>query len=586
MAPDRDRDLLDPLLISLMLGALVLVVASVLGGGVSTSVAGIRISARELFRPTVLAISVALFAMYRSKRRAQQFSDLWATAQRHATTLAVIIASVMFTSAMRMSLFEARASDQSGYVSQAELWAQSNLTTPMPLAATAPWPDATWTFSPLGYRPGRVPATVVPTYPPGLPLIMAGFMKVFGPFGAFIAVPLLGGLAIVATFFLGRRIGGPVCGLLAAMLLSTSPIFLYQLREPMSDVPVTAWWLVATLLVAKPTAMAAVGGGLAASAAIATRPNLVPLAAVLGLFVLCCSGSVLRTRLRNAILFAAGVLPGCIGLALLNRSLYGSPLESGYGSTAVLFKLEYLSTNLSSYPRWLVESETPLILLAFIAPFLVRTSLSWLFVAIIATLFASYAFYLPFDNWTYLRFLLPAIAPMLILCGTVIVRFSERVPSGFARWAVAAVCLVVMAWRWDSAGMQRPRPNDRRFALVGEFVRDELPPNAILLSMQHSGSIRYYSKRVTLRWDLLHPEWLERSFAFLRTNGYQPLLVLEEWEQPLFRERFGAHTKLGALDWQPIATHSGEIRTDIFDPADQGGSRQPVPTKTIAAPIE
>src|SRR5688572_10462521 len=148
MAPDRDRDLLDPLLISLMLGALVLVVASVLGGGVSTSVAGIRISARELFRPTVLAISVALFAMYRSKRRAQQFSDLWATAQRHATTLAVIIASVVFTSAMRMSLFEARASDQSGYVSQAELWAQRNLTTPMPLAATAPWPDATWTFSP------------------------------------------------------------------------------------------------------------------------------------------------------------------------------------------------------------------------------------------------------------------------------------------------------------------------------------------------------------------------------------------------------------------------------------------------------
>jgi hypothetical protein len=586
MAPDRDRDLLDPLLITVLLGASVLAVASVLGAGVSTSVAGIRMSARELFRPTVLAVSVALFALYRSERRAQQFSALWIAAQRHATKIALLIAIVVFTSAMRMSLFEARASDQSGYVSQAELWARGDLTTPMPLAATAPWPDATWTFSPLGYRPGLVPATIVPTYPPGLPLIMAGFMKVFGPFGAFIAVPLLGGLAIVAIFFLGRQMGGAACGLLAAMLLSTSPIFLYQLREPMSDVPVTAWWLIATLLATTPTSVSALGAGLAASAAIVTRPNLVPLAAVLGLFVLCCSGSVLRTRLRNAICFAAGVLPGSIALAFLNRSLYGSALESGYGSTAVLFKLEYLGTNLSSYPRWLVETETPLILLAVVAPFLIRTSLFWLFVAITAALFASYAFYLPFDNWTYLRFLLPAIALMLILCGAAILSLSERVQSQFARWAVAAACLVVMAWRWDSAGMQPPQPNDRRFAVVGEFVRDELSQNAVLLSMQHSGSIRYYSNRVTLRWDLLHPEWLERSLAFLRTNGYQPLLVLEEWEQPLFRARFGAHTKLGALDWQPIATYSGEIRTDVFDPADQGGSREAATTKTIEAAIE
>ena len=586
MPPERDRDFLDSLLITVMLGALALAVASVLGAGMSTSVAGIRISARELFRPTILAISAGLFAFYRSERRAQHFSRLWTAAQRHATTLALLIAIVLFTSAMRMSLFEARASDQWGYVSQAELWARGNLVTPMPLAATAPWPDATWTFSPLGYRPGLLPATIVPTYPPGLPLMMAGFIKVFGPFGAFIAVPLLGGLAIVATFFLGRRIGGATCGLLGAMLLSTSPIFLYQLREPMSDVPVTAWWLVATLLVATPTAISAFGGGLAASAAIVTRPNLVPLAAVLGVFILCCSGRVLRTPLGNALSFAAGVVPGCLGLALLNRSLYGSPLESGYGSTAVLFKLEYLGTNLSNYPRWLVETETPLILLAFAAPWFFRRSLSWLFLAITATLFASYAFYLPFDNWTYLRFLLPAIAVMLILSGAVILRVSERMPSHFARWSAAAVCLAMMAWRWDSAGMQPPHPNDRRFAVVGEFVRDELPSNAVLFSMQHSGSIRYYSGRTTLRWDLLHPEWLDRSIAFLRTNGYHPLVVVEEWEQPLFRERFGAHTKLAALDWQPVATYSGEVRTDVFDLSDHGRPDRPAAIKTIQASIE
>jgi hypothetical protein len=64
------------------------------------------------------------------------------------------------------------------------------------------------------------------------------------------------------------------------------------------------------------------------------------------------------------------------------------------------------------------------------------------------------------------------------------------------------------------------------------------------------------------------------------------LLVLEKWEQPLFAQRFGAHTKLAALDWQPVATYSGEIRTDVFDPADQGRSGPPAATKTIAAATE
>jgi hypothetical protein len=581
MALDRDRDRVDYFLIGLMIGALVLAVAAVFGAGLATSVAGIRISVRTLLRPLVIAVSAALIAVWRSKRRERQFAQLWTGAQRHATTIAVCVGVVVFAVAMRTSLFEARASDQYGYVSQAALWARGNLAVQQPLAAEAPWPDAAWTLTPLGYRPGQLPATIVPTYPPGLPLIMAALIKLFGPFGAFIVVPLLGSLAVVTTFFLGRRIGGATCGLLAAMLLSTSPIFLVQLREPMSDVPVTAWWLVATLGIAASSPVSALGGGLAASAAIVTRPNLVPLAAVLGVFVLGYSAARLRTRLANASSFAAGVLPGCLGLALFNRSLYGSPFESGYGSTAELFKVEYFRSNLSSYPRWLVETETPLIVLALLAPWLIRSSLSWLFLGISATVFFCYVFYVPFDNWTYLRFLLPAIPLLLILSGGVILNLSQRLPSNFSRWLVAAFCLVVMAWRWDSAGMQPPRPNDRRFAIVGEFVRDELPQNAILLSMQHSGSVRYYSDRLTLRWDLLPPEWLEPSLAFLRTKGFHPLLVLEAWEQPLFAQRFAAHTKLAALDWQPVATYSGEVRTDIFDPADYGQSAALASPRTI-----
>jgi hypothetical protein len=302
---------------------------------------------------------------------------------------------------------------------------------------------------------------------------------------------------------------------------------------------------------------------------------------VLGVFVLVYSTPLFRTRLRNAMIFAAAVVPGCVALALINRHLYGSAMESGYGSTEELFALAYLPTNLSTYPRWLVETETPIVLLAILAPWFLRTPLAWLFIGMTAMVAVSYAFYLPFDNWTYLRFLLPAIPLLLTLSSGVTRRVTQKLSAPFGRWVVAGVCLIVMAWRWDNAGMQPPHPNDRRFAVVGEFVRDRLPPNAILLSMQHSGSVRYYSGRPTLRWDLLDPDWLDRALTFLRAKGYHPFLLLEDWERPQFTQRFAAHTPLGALDWQPIATYSGDIRTDIFDPADRGRSSVPVQTRTI-----
>ena len=582
-SPHRDADWVDRLLVALIIGALILVVASMFGAGVSTSVAGVRISVRTLLRPLVVAALLTLIAAWRSPRRERQLTQLWNTALSHGTSVAIVIAVFVFAIAMRTSLFEARASDQYGYVSQAALWANGTVVIHEPLAATAPWPNATWSVAPLGYRPGREPATIVPTYPPGLPLIMAVFIRLFGPFGAFLVVPLLGSLAVIATFFLGRQTAGVACGLFAAMALATSPIFLFQLREPMSDVPVTAWWLIATLLVTAPYSAAALAGGFAALAAIVTRPNLIPLAAVLVVYIVTRASMPIRIRLRNAALFSAGTLSACVALAILNRSLYGSPFESGYGSTAELFKLQYLTANLATYPRWLIETETPVIILALLAPWFVSPSLSRLFLAISATLFASYAFYVPFDNWTYLRFLLPAIALLLILTSGVVLQLSLRLRSPLSRWAVAALCLAVMGWRWDSAGMQPPQPNERRFAVVGEFVRNELPPNAILLSMQHSGSVRYYSGRPTVRWDLLPEEWLDGSVRFLREKGYVPLLLLEEWEQPLFVQRFAPHSKLGALDRQPLATYTGQTRADIFDLSDQANTGSTEPSRKIVS---
>ena len=51
----------------------------------------------------------------------------------------------------------------------------------------------------------------------------------------------------------------------------------------------------------------------------------------------------------------------------------------------------------------------------------------------------------------------------------------------------------------------------------------------------------------------------------LREAGYLPYLVLEPWEESLFRERFTGKSRIGALDWPPSAQIGTAVR--IYDVA-------------------
>ena len=139
----------------------------------------------------------------------------------------------------------AGSADSYGYVSQALLWLKGLPVQAEPLAVMVPWQNVPWSLAPLGYRPGVDVGIIVPTYPPGLPLVMAAFARVGGPGAVYWAVPVLGAVAVWLTYLLGRRHAGATSGAAAALLLAASPVFLYQLVQPMSDVPVTAWWLLA-----------------------------------------------------------------------------------------------------------------------------------------------------------------------------------------------------------------------------------------------------------------------------------------------------------------------------------------------------
>src|SRR5262249_794882 len=180
---------------------------------------------------------------------------------------------------LRWGAMVAGGADSYGYISQAALWHRGLPIVRQDVVGASPWPDPAETWAPLGYRPSpHERGAIVPIYPPGLPLLMALFQTIGGFCAAFLVVPISGALTVWLTFVLGRRVVGAAgVALWSAVLVSTSPVFLYQLMNAMSDVPVTAFWSLALVLaiIGRPLA-----SGLAASIAIAIRPNLVVLAPV------------------------------------------------------------------------------------------------------------------------------------------------------------------------------------------------------------------------------------------------------------------------------------------------------------------
>ena len=107
---------------------------------------------------------------------------------------------------------------------------------------------------------------------------------------------------------------------------------------------------------------------------------------------------------------------------------------------------------------------------------------------------------------------------------------------------------------------------EARYARAGVYVAGHLPPNALVLTSWESGSVRFYGGRKTLVWDALDPAWLDRAIAYARTRGFEPYLLLERWEEPIFRQRF-AGSATAALDWPPLAEIAGQVR--IYRPDDR-----------------
>ena len=102
-----------------------------------------------------------------------------------------------------------------------------------------------------------------------------------------------------------------------------------------------------------------------------------------------------------------------------------------------------------------------------------------------------------------------------------------------------------------------------RYATAGRYIAEKLPERAVFFTMLHSGSARYYSGRLTVRYDLIPPQLLERAIAHFQGQGYAPYFLLDDGERGHFVDRFSSATSLAALDWQPVATLDGVAIYDV-----------------------
>ena len=491
---------------------------------------------------------------------------------RAAVAVAIVAALSLFTVGIVSGTWAVGGSDSSCYALMAEAFAQGSLQPFLPLAVQAPWSHASLTFAPAGFIPSPVrPAFASPVCAPGFSLLMVPFRWVGGLDGIFLVTPVASAILVWCTFLATRHFAGPVAAAAAAVLVATSPIVLFQAVQPMNDIATTALWMAVVAGATAAEGRRAWIVGALTGLAVLVRPNLAPLALVVAVWLFAQSARPWRTSSQ----FVAACAPAIIVMAVLNWRLYGHPARLGYGSAADLFSATHVTTNVAHYGRALLETQTPFLLLALAAPFVVRREvrgLAWCAVAMAAMTAAIYLLYRPFEEWWYVRFLLPAITIAIALASAAAARLLKRP-------ALVAVIAIGLSVFGISTAMDRQafqlQALEARFRHAGHFVRERLPPNAVFITVWQSGTIRYYANRESVLWDSLEPESLAAAIAWFRQQGLEPFLLLERWEEPQFRGRFGPSSTIGSLDWPPRYEIDRQVR--VYSPADRdsyvGGGR-------------
>ena len=548
-------------------------------GGIDVRLGSVALHAHDPWRALGgAALLLAAWAVLDRAAVAAVLERPTVAAGRLAPWLAAAASVAATAMAIRYGAFVAGGADSYGYLSEAYGWVRGPLPRPLHVPLELPTPSSDWLQTPLGYWPGTAPHTIVPSYPPGLPWLMALAILVAGPIGPYLIVPLSAGLFVWASYVLARRTAGPIAGAAAALLAATSPVASFLSLWPMSDVPSAAIWTGAAACMLAATMSGTVAAGLLAALGVLVRPNLAPLTGVLVI-------SILLTSPARGRWLRAAIVAGCAGaaavvIALLNARWYGSPLLSGYGTPSALYSVANVGPNLRHYVAWIVSSQSVLVLLVPLAGLAAAGRGRTVFlIALFAAVLLCYLTYERYDQWWYLRFLLPGFGALFAAtaCGLAVV--WSRVPRPWGPIAASALfaALIVRAASFTAA-QQMYGPfmrSEHKYVDAGDFIARTAPADAVYLAMQHSGTIRYYGGRHTLRYDLLDRGMAKRIGADLEHAGLHPYLAIEDAEADDVRRVFGVPGG-SSLPWPVVARLNRHGGFTILDLATRPSGVAPV----------
>ena len=548
------RKLLDAAVV-LLAAVLLLIIAL---GGIDYDWGILRLRLHSASRPLLLLCAVLVARAWSSAIDASYI------ATRALLALVLAAAAVYATYHVRVC----GGLDSYGYVSTSALIASGRLTQPQPLVAYLPFEGASSAAAALGYVAGPGGHTEVPRFPLGLPLVMALF-RIFGAMGPFY-VPLVMAYITMALAYLIARDAGQVghvgnvgrdfsCAsgrtmfaLLAAVMVAVDPLMVDYGIQPMSDVPAACWLLAAVWLHICSVRLQADPGpakaghysraifaGVCAGMAFLTRPALLVAAVAIGVVTL-------DRPLKESIRYGVTLLAFVVLQMALNVVLYGNAHTSGYGPNSYIFEISpsRVAANAANFGKWLTFSHTFLIWFLWPASLVIlrKHKWAWQMSGVAAAAAAPYLFYLVFDDWESSRFVLPAILLVLILAAAALAEALKRLDTRVAAAAVllAAFACAAASHRFlQNEDVYRLLDLEAKYELAGQWIDKHLPARAVVFAAQHSGSVRYYGHRQSIRWDQVPSDKMSATLHNLEEAGYEPYLALDvASEPPLFDARF------------------------------------------------
>jgi len=379
-------------------------------------------------------------------------------------------------------------------------------------------------------------------YPPLYPALCGVLMRAFGDLAGMLVAPVCSWLAVLGAFVLARALLPGWAALLAALAAASNPLFNIfsadQVSHPASIAFLT-WGFALFFHGAKreerPRAVLLVGSGLLLGYAVGIRyTNFLLLAAPALWF-----GLGLTRSWRAAGAWLAGLaVPGLL-LAWFHWSAFGSPLNTGYSLTDEQqgFSLSSFVHNLRFYFAFMGEGVGPLFVLS-LCGFVTTWRRDWrrgaffsVWLLPLALLYVSY-YYLPALSEGYLRFLLPLVAPCMLLA----LVFAREALAAFEspatrRLLIGALIACQVAW-----------------GVVGSIDRFEL--RYAFNDMQHR-KVQFIREQVPAGSALFGPVWLLDALDYHQSYTLRDLDLV-------FRERLSARVARVLAD--PHVQHTREAR--------------------------